>query len=100
MKNNAFLRNTHRLLYNRYYIDELYDLLVKYGVLGLSHIEQAFDAYIVDGLVNGVARLVTTLGRDIRYTETGRVQSYMIAFFGGVAVLSVLVFVLVPAIGK
>ena len=100
VKNNAFLRNTHRILYNRYYIDELYDLLVKYGVLGLSHIEQAFDAYIVDGLVNGVARLVTTLGRDIRYTETGRVQSYMIAFFGGVAVLSVLVFVLVTAIGK
>jgi proton-translocating NADH-quinone oxidoreductase chain L len=95
VKNNAFLRVAHRILYNRYYIDELYDLLIKYGVLGLSYIEQAFDTYIVDGLVNGVARLATTLGRDLRYAETGRVQSYMIAFFGGVVVLSALVFILV-----
>ena len=95
VENNALLRGLHRLLYNRYYVDTLYDLLVKYVVLGLSHIEQAFDAYVVDGIVNGVARLVTSLGRDIRYTETGRVQSYMVGFFGGVAVLAILAFVMV-----
>ena len=33
----------------------LYDLLIRYIVLGLSHIEQAFDAYVVDGMVNGMA---------------------------------------------
>jgi hypothetical protein len=69
--------------------------LVRYGVLGLSHIAQAFDAYIIDGIVNGAARLVTTVGRDARHVETGRVQSYMVGFFGGVAVLAIVVFVLV-----
>ena len=100
VENNAALRNIHRILYNRYYVDEFYNLLIKYGVLGLSHIEQAFDTYIVDGLVNGVARLVTTLGRDIRYTETGRVQSYMISFFGGVAVLVAVVLIVVNYVAR
>ncbi len=93
VENNATLRTIHRILYNRYYVDDLYNLIIKYGVLGLSHVEQAFDTYVVDGIVNGVARLVTTLGRDIRYTETGRVQSYMVTFFGGVAVLVAVVLI-------
>ncbi|GAC1565692.1 MAG: hypothetical protein NVS2B2_36770 [Ktedonobacteraceae bacterium] len=100
VENNATLRTLHRILYNRYYVDDFYNLLIKYGVLGLSHIEQAFDTYIVDGIVNGVARLVTTLGRDMRYTETGRVQSYMIGFFGGVAILAAVVLVLVNFVAK
>jgi NADH-quinone oxidoreductase subunit L len=95
VENNALLSFLHRLLYNRYYLDTLYDWIVRYLVLGLSHIEQAFDVYVVDGIVNGVAHLVIFLGRDIRYTETGRVQSYMVGFFGGVAVLAVVVFLLV-----
>jgi proton-translocating NADH-quinone oxidoreductase chain L len=93
VENNATLRTIHRILYNRYYVDDLYNLIVKYGVLGLSHVEQAFDTYVVDGIVNGVARLVTSLGRDIRYTETGRVQSYMVTFFGGIAVLVAVVLI-------
>jgi len=99
VENNAAMRTIHRILFNRYYVDDFYNLLIKYGVLGLSHIEQAFDTYVVDGIVNGVARLVTTLGRDARYTETGRVQSYMIGYFGGVAVLAALVVVLVTFLG-
>ena len=100
VENNTALRTVHRILYNRYYVDDFYNLLIKYGVLGLSHIEQAFDTYVVDGIVNGVARLVTTLGRDIRYTETGRVQSYMVTFFGGVAILVAVVLILVNYVAR
>ena len=95
VQNNAVLRTLHRILLRKYYVDELYNLLIRYGVLGLSHVEQAFDAYIVDGLVNGTARLVTTFGRDLRHVETGKVQSYMVGFFGGVAILAAIVIVLV-----
>ncbi len=95
VENNALLRGLHRLLYNRYYVDDIYDWIVRYIVLGISHVEQAFDTYVVDGIVNGVAYLVTFFGRDLRRVETGRVQSYMIGFFGGAAVLIVVVLVLV-----
>lgn len=95
VENHAVLSVLHRILLRKYYVDDFYNLLIRYGVLGLSHVEQAFDTYIVDGLVNGAARLVTTLGRDVRHVETGRVQSYMIGFFGGVAVLAAVVIVLI-----
>jgi len=95
VQRNAALLALHRILLHKYYIDDLYDLLIRYVVFGISHIEQAFDTYIIDGLVNGTARLVTTIGRDTRRVETGRVQAYMIGFFGGIAVLSILVFALV-----
>lgn len=95
VQGNALLRVLHRFLLHKYYIDDLYDLFVRYVVLGISHIAQAFDAYIVDGIVNGAARLVTTLGRDLRHVETGRVQTYMFGFFGGLAVLAAVVIVLV-----
>jgi proton-translocating NADH-quinone oxidoreductase chain L len=95
VQNRAFLRTAHRVLLHKYYIDELYNWLIRYVVLGFSHTEQAFDTYVIDGVVNGVARLVTTIGRDVRHVETGRVQAYMIGFFGGVAVLAILVFALV-----
>ncbi len=95
VQGNVVLRTLHRILYRRYYIEDFYDLLIRYIVLGLSHLAQAFDAYIVDGIVNGVASLITTSGRGLRRVETGKVQAYMIGFFGGVAVLAVLVVLLV-----
>ena len=95
VQNNAVLRFLHRVTLHQYYVKEFYALLIRYGVLGLSHVEAAFDTYVVDGIVNGVAGLVRGAGRDLRHVETGRVQSYMVGFFGGVAVLAVLVFVLV-----
>jgi NADH:ubiquinone oxidoreductase subunit 5 (subunit L)/multisubunit Na+/H+ antiporter MnhA subunit len=95
VQNNAVLRGLHAFLYNRWYIDDLYNLLVKYGVLGLAYVAQAFDTYVIDGVVNGVASLVAGVGRGVRRVETGQVQTYMLGFFGGVAVLAVLVFVLV-----
>src|SRR2546421_7732344 len=85
VQSHAVLRVLHLVLLRKYYVDEFYDLLIRYGVLGLSHIEQAFDTYIVDGLVNGTARFVLTLGSDVRHVETGRVQSDMVGFFGCVA---------------
>lgn len=95
VESNALLRFLHRLTLRKFYLDDFYYWLTKYIFLGIAHIAAAFDASIVDGIVNGVAGLVTGLGRGLRRTETGKVQSYMYGFFGGVAVLAILAFVLV-----
>lgn len=95
VQKNAFLSGLHRILFNRYYIDTLYDGIVRYIVLGISHIEQAFDTYVIDGIVNGVGKTVMGFGRGLRRVETGLVQSYMYGFFGGIVVLAVVAIVLV-----
>jgi NADH-quinone oxidoreductase subunit L len=100
VQSNAVLRTIHRILYNRYYIDDLYNWFVKYIILGIAQVAQAFDRYVIDGIVNGVARGATGAGTGVSRVETGRVQSYMIGFFGGVAVLAVVVVVLLTTVWK
>jgi NADH-quinone oxidoreductase subunit L len=95
VEQNALLRFLHRLLLHRYYVDTLYDWIARYLVLGLGHVAAAFDTYVVDGLVNGVAHLVTSFGSGLRRVETGKVQAYMTVFFGGIAIFAIVVFVLV-----
>jgi len=94
VERNALLRFLHRLTNRKFYLDDLYYLLTRYLFLGIASIASAFDASIVDGLVNGVAAGVTGFGKRLRHAETGRVQSYMYGFFGGIAALAIIVFVL------
>jgi proton-translocating NADH-quinone oxidoreductase chain L len=100
VQSNALLSTLHRILFNRYYIDTLYNWIAQFIVLGIANIAQWIDAHIVDGIVNGVGLGVTEVGSGARRLETGRVQSYMLGFFGGVAVLAVVVIVLVTTVWK
>src|SRR6266581_3515996 len=65
VQNRAVLRVMHRVLLHKYCVDDLYNWLIRYVVFGFSHTIQAFDTYVIDGIVNGVARLITTIGRDV-----------------------------------
>jgi NADH-quinone oxidoreductase subunit L len=94
VENNVALSFLHRLTLRKFYLDDLYYWLTRYIFLGIAHIASAFDSSIVDGIVNGVSNAVLSLGKGLRHTETGKVQSYMYGFFGGVAALAVVVFVL------
>jgi NADH-quinone oxidoreductase subunit L len=94
VENNAVLLFLHRLTNRKFYLDDLYYWLTQYVFLGIAHIAAAFDATVIDGIVNGVASGVTGLGKGLRRVEDGKVQSYMYGFFGGVAALAVVIFVL------
>jgi NADH-quinone oxidoreductase subunit L len=82
----------YRLLYRRYYLDELYALLIRVFIFGLSNFAVWFDQNIIDGLVNGSARLVRGIGSVTRRTETGQLQGYGAALFGGAMVILILVY--------
>ena len=45
----------YRLLARKYYVDEIYDRLFVRSLKGLGLILQAFDRFIVEGLVKGIA---------------------------------------------
>jgi NADH:ubiquinone oxidoreductase subunit 5 (subunit L)/multisubunit Na+/H+ antiporter MnhA subunit len=94
VESNAVLRFLHRLTLRKFYLDDLYYWLTQYIFLGIAHVAAAFDATVIDGIVNGVAGTVTRFGKGLRHTENGEVQSYMYGFFGGVAALAVVIFVL------
>ncbi len=93
-----------KLLYNKYYIDEIYSYTIVILSLWLAKLLYFFDAkwvidplvnaiarlgiwlsviaadvdhYVVDGAVNGMARLTDLLGGTLRNTQDGKVQVYL-----------------------
>jgi proton-translocating NADH-quinone oxidoreductase chain L len=90
----------YRVLYHRYYLDELYMLIIKYVVIGISNGAVLFDRYVIDGIVNGTARAVRGLGDLTRRSETGELQSYGAAMFGGALIIIIAFFIAIGAIGR
>ena len=54
---------------------------------GASWLSGAIDRYLVDGLVNGLGSLVRACGGLVSRLQTGVIQNYVLAVFGGVIVL-------------
>ncbi|HEU5441369.1 MAG TPA: NADH-quinone oxidoreductase subunit L [Ktedonobacterales bacterium] len=90
----------HRVLYNRYYLNELYGAIIKYVVYGLANLCAGFDKYVIDGIVNGSARATRGLGSWLRRSESGRLQNYGAALFGGAMIIMLVIFFAVGVIGK
>jgi NADH-quinone oxidoreductase subunit L len=102
------------VVYNKYYVDELYQATVirgsvslarvlswfdKYLVDGLvnlagavtrafANIDGAIDRYLVDGAVNLVANSTLSAGSILRRVQTGRIQTYLYgALVGAIAIV-------------
>jgi len=78
----------YRLLLNKYYIDELYDVVVVRPVMGVSNwFWQVWDTLIIDGTVNGTAHMVEANGLFLRLWQTGNVQNYALSFLLGATLI-------------
>ncbi|HNQ00149.1 MAG TPA: NADH-quinone oxidoreductase subunit L, partial [Bacteroidia bacterium] len=78
-----------KLLYNKYYIDEIYQSTFVKPLYSISNFFwKIVDNSIVDGLVNGVSKSVVWAGQTIRLVQTGNVGFYIFAMvFGIIAML-------------
>ena len=83
----------YSLLAHKYYLDELYMWLIKWIVLGLSHLAELFDARVIDGILHGTRDFVLGLGGVTSHSETGRVQNYAAVYFAGAVLLLIALFV-------
>ncbi len=102
----------YRLFNNKWYLDEIYQVLFVNGTLLLANILSAFDKYVVDGIVNGSATLVRFLswlnglfdqyvidgivnavaditfwiGNKLRRVQTGSINSYLYGILIAIAI--------------
>jgi NADH-quinone oxidoreductase subunit L len=87
-KITAAFPGLHRAVYNKWYIDELYDFLIVNPCKSLGRfLWKGFDVLVVDGAVNGVAHVVMSFGGVLRYLQTGQVFSYAWTMVFGVVVI-------------
>jgi NADH-quinone oxidoreductase subunit L len=77
----------YRLLYNKYWVDEIYDAAIVRPVVGVSRaVYRYFDLAVIDGAANGVASLAQSLAaRGVRLS-TGRFRWGVVTFALGCAV--------------
>jgi NADH-quinone oxidoreductase subunit L len=78
----------HKLLLNKYYVDELYDALIVKPIYRLClWCAQIFDVKVIDGLVNGVATAVVAWALGLRRLQTGYVMNYALGMLVGAVAL-------------
>lgn len=79
----------YKLSRGKFFIDEIYQLLVVLPLRGFAVVCYAIDRWIVDGLVNLVGRIPPLVGGLMRSLQMGLVQFYALAMVLGVLVLLV-----------
>jgi NADH-quinone oxidoreductase subunit L len=78
----------HRMLREKYWVDELYDAAIVQPIRrGSLALWEAFDDRVVDGSVNGVAALVDFWSRVLRRLQTGFVLNYALGLLIGVVLI-------------
>jgi len=110
----AWVRAVHNLVYNKYYVDEIYAATVVKAVMqlrlaldwldrnvvdglvnltgpaatGLAWLNGKMDADVVDGAVNGTASMITDGGGLLRRLQTGNIRTYLqVALAGGIILI-------------
>ncbi|MGJ7910877.1 NADH-quinone oxidoreductase subunit L [Neobacillus sp. LXY-1] len=80
----------HTILYNKYYIDEFYQMTVVAITTAISYFCKFIDVFLVEGIVKGVVGFVQGLGTMGSKMQTGQVQTYGAVAFIGLALLAVI----------
>jgi proton-translocating NADH-quinone oxidoreductase chain L len=77
---------------NKFYFDELYDLLIVKPMGIIAHICRLVDAYLLDGIVDLIGQIPALVGYLVRPVQNGLVQFYALLMALGIAgfLLSVL----------
>jgi len=79
----------HTFLYNKWYFDELIDVLVVRPALAIGRFaNRTFERFVVDGLVTGTGETVREAGSVVRAVQNGLVRTYALLLLVGFAALA------------
>lgn len=76
-----------KVLANKWYVDELYNAIIVRPIDLLAQFLVFFDKNVIDGIVNGVGRLVQYGSRQLRLLQSGLVGGYVLLMVVGILVL-------------
>jgi proton-translocating NADH-quinone oxidoreductase chain L len=91
IKLGARIKPLYEASVNKFYVDEFYEWMVARPTRAFGILSDFIDAYFVDGLVRGIAKIPRGFGR----TVLSKYQNGLIQFYAGASVLCVAVVLLV-----
>ncbi len=82
-------RGVYRLLWNKWYLDNIYEWVV---VIPLQKLSQAFffrfiDKGVIDGAINGSGRMTGAFSNALRRLQTGVTPNYITMFVAGIVLV-------------
>jgi NADH-quinone oxidoreductase subunit L len=80
------IQGVTKVVYNKYYVDELYDSIVVKPLYSLSEVFYNIAETAINMVVEGVGRMVVTIGGQIRLLQNGSVGYYIFAMVIGIIV--------------
>ncbi|HET6143720.1 MAG TPA: NADH-quinone oxidoreductase subunit L [Candidatus Acidoferrales bacterium] len=91
-KLSTSLSGPYKLLYGKYFIDEIYQALIVSPLVWISRnvLWHVVDEKVIDGTVNGVATVSRESGDRLRHANTGNIRSYATWIALGVVVFTTL----------
>jgi NADH-quinone oxidoreductase subunit L len=92
----SMFKPVHTLLYNKYWIDELYSKTIVQPVLKASDkiILALIDTAIIEGIVNGLPNLIGAFSRSLRKIQTGLLSNYgLVMAIGTLFIIGYMVFI-------
>lgn len=85
----------HRAAYKRFYMDEIWMFVTKRIIFRCISAPVAwFDRHVVDQFLNFMAWSTNAAGEELQPIQSGKIQSYVVWFFGGAIVLTILLLLL------
>ncbi len=88
----ASATNAHTTLWNKYYVDELYDGVVVEPARKTGRFCVGLDDYFIDGLIWLVTAFPRALALILRGMHGGAIQSYGLTMIAGITIIVLLVF--------
>jgi len=80
----AKIQPLYQLSLNKWYFDDIYEVLFIKGLRRVARQVLEVDLRIVDGVVNLAGFVTLVTGEALKYLETGRAQFYALIVFGAV----------------
>ncbi len=83
------LKPAYGLLLHKYFVDEIYQKLIVKPLLYLSEsiLFKIIDVFIIDGAVNGIARITEAFSKESRKIQTGNSKAYAIYIVIGIILI-------------
>ena len=76
------------MLQRAYYLDDIYDAVIaRPGLAFAKFCATVIEVKVIDGAVNGAARLTRAAGGSLRKVQTGYVRQYALGIVLGTVVL-------------
>ena len=79
----------HKLIFNKYYVDEIYDQFIVTPIVGVSRwgLFKVVDRAIIDGIVNGMGTFAQGVGYGLGRLQSGNVQVFALSIVVGLAAI-------------